>query len=118
VTTPEGFTKAKLRKILAQYDGMYTYWPVPSGYGRTTVDCLGCYRGRFFIVETKADGKKPTLRQTAELHSAELAMGKAFVMAGPGDPAFEQLVEWLNELATTVPNDPHLTPDAVNRRPL
>jgi hypothetical protein len=118
VTTPEGLTKRKLRKILAQYDGMYTYWPVPSGYGRTTVDCLGCYRGRFFMVETKGDGKKPTLRQTLELQTAEFAMGKTFVMVGPEDPTFDRLVEWLDNLTATVIYDPHITPDAVDRRPL
>lgn len=116
MTTPEGYTKKKLREILAQYDGMYSYWPVPSGYGRTTVDCLGCYRGMFFMVETKADGKKPTLRQTAELHDCERAMGKTFVMAGPSDPAFDDLIRWLDELSTRVPYDPHLTPDKVDRR--
>lgn len=116
MTTPEGHTKKKLRDILARYDGMYTYWPVPSGYGKTTVDCLGCYRGRFFIVETKAEGKKPTLRQTGELQNAERAMGKAFVMAGPQDPAFESLIRWLDELTMTVPYDPHISPDQVRRR--
>ena len=29
------------------------------------MDFLGCYRGRFFAIETKAPGKKPTLRQDA-----------------------------------------------------
>ena len=118
MTTPEGYTKKRLRKILAQYDGMYTYWPVPSGFGRTTVDVLGCYRGRFFMVEAKAEEKKPTLKQTIELNNAEAAMGKTFVMAGPQDPAFDDLVAWLDELTRTIPYDPHLTPDQVSRRPI
>lgn len=116
--TPESYTKKRLREILAQYDGMYSYWPVPSGFGRTTVDCLGCYRGRFFIVETKAEKKKPTLKQTIELQDAEAAMGKSFWMAGPKDPAFDDLIAWLNDLRKNVPNDPRVTPDAVNRRPI
>jgi hypothetical protein len=115
MTTPEGHTKRRLRQILAQYDGMYSYWPVPSGFGRTTVDVIGCYRGRFFIVETKAEGKKPTLKQTIELQRAEAAMGRSFVMAGPKDPAFEGLTAWLDELRNTVPNDPRISPDTVNR---
>jgi hypothetical protein len=114
--TPEGKVKAKLRSILDGYAGTYTYWPVPTGFGATTLDVLGCYRGRFFAVETKAKGKKPTLRQTGELQKIERAMGRAFVMSGPEDPAFDELVRWLDDLTRDIPDDPHLTPDPVNRR--
>lgn len=116
MTTPEGKTKARLRHVLAMYPGIYTYWPVPSGYGRKTVDVLGCWRGRFFAVETKAGDKKPTLLQHIEMNSVETAMGKAFWMAGPDDPAFETFTDWLNELSDTVDNDVHLSPDPVDRR--
>jgi hypothetical protein len=115
MTTPEGLVKTKVRELFAQYDGMYSYWPVPSGYGRTTVDIIGCFRGRFFSVETKADGKKPTLRQTQELSNIELAMGAAFVIAGVDDPALERLRSWLDNLRDSVPNAPHISPDTVNR---
>lgn len=118
MTTPEGKVKDKLRKLLAKFDGMYTYWPVPSGYGKTSLDVLGCYRGRFFIVETKAPGKKPTLRQTTEMQNAERAMGKCFAIAGVDSPVFDELKAWLDDLTRTVPNDPHLTPDTVNRSPI
>ena len=117
-TTPEGRVKSRLRELFAQYDGMYSYWPVPSGFGKTTLDVLGCYRGKFFSVETKAEGKKPTLRQTEEIKHIEYAMGKAFVMSGEASPVFDELREWLDLLTTTVPHDPHISPDQVNRRPL
>lgn len=117
--TPEGQVKAKLRRVLSDYtEGMYTYWPVPSGFGKTSLDVLGCYRGRFFSVETKADGKKPTLRQTGELQAIGAAMGKTFVMSGVGDPVFDMLVQWLDELTRTIPYDPDRPPDQVNRRVL
>jgi alkanesulfonate monooxygenase SsuD/methylene tetrahydromethanopterin reductase-like flavin-dependent oxidoreductase (luciferase family) len=116
MTTPEGRTKAKLRQLLAGYTGIYTYWPVPMGYGRTTLDVLGCYRGRFFSVETKADGKKPTLRQTTELNGIEKAMGRTFVIAGTTSPVLDELREWLDAITTEVPYAPHLSPDKVNRR--
>jgi hypothetical protein len=118
MTTPEGRVKAKVREILKAYPGMYTYWPVPSGYGRTTVDVLGCYRGRMFAVEVKAPGKKPTLRQTAELNDVRRAMGKSFVVAAVDDPALDGLVAWLDMLTKTVVNDPDLARDTVNRRAL
>jgi len=108
--------KDKLRKLLKGYPGLYTYWPVPSGFGRTTIDVLGCYRGRFFAVEVKADGKKPTLKQHLELVSIEQAMGKPFVIAGKDSPVFESLKTWLDTLEATIPNDPSLSPDPVARR--
>jgi hypothetical protein len=116
-TTSEGRVKAKLRKILSQYDGVYTYWPVPSGYGKTTLDVIGSYRGLFFAAETKREGAKPTLRQTAEIHAMEDSMARVFVIAGEQSPAFDELVEWLNKLRET-PNDPYQSPDRVRRRPI
>jgi hypothetical protein len=116
MTTPEARVKAKLRKLLGKYTGIYTYWPVPFGYGRTTLDVLGCYRGRFFSVETKAEGKKPTLRQMGELEHIAEAMGKSFVITGTDSPVFEDLRCWLDELTLTVPYAPHLPSDPVRRR--
>ena len=118
MTTPEGKTKRAVKAVLDGYDGMYTYMPVPFGYGKTTLDILGCYRGRFFSIETKAAGKKPTLRQTGELAAIGAAMGKTFVIAGPEDPRIKELEAWLDELTESVPNDPHIPPDQVRRRPI
>ena len=116
MATPEGRVKAKLKGILTQYAGIYTYWPVPSGYGSTTLDVLGCYRGRFFAVETKAEGKKPTLRQTGDLHSIERSMGATCVIIGMDSPVLDDLIAWLEMIRLTVPDDPHFTPDTVARR--
>lgn len=93
---------------------MYTYWPVPSGYGRATVDVIGCYRGQFFAIEVKAEGKKPTLRQTGELQSIGRAMGKTFVIAG--ESGLEELKEWLDIVTGVMRDDPYLPPDQTRRR--
>jgi len=119
MATPEGHVKAKLRRILSDYtEGMYTYWPVPSGFGKTSLDVIGCYRGLFFSVETKADGKKPTLRQTTELQTIGKAMGKTFVMSGTADPRFDDLIQWLDGVTRDVAYDPDIPPDEVRRRPI
>lgn len=118
MTTPESRAKAKVREILSRYPSMYSYWPVPSGFGRTTIDVIGCYRGRFYGIEVKADGKKPTLKQTIELQNIGSAMGKTFVIAGTSDPAIDDLIRWLDELTGTVRDDPYLPPDQVRRRPI
>jgi len=116
MSTPEGKVKDAVRKLLSQYSGMYLYMPVPSGYGRTSIDFLGCYRGQFFAIETKAEGKKPTLRQVAELENIGRAMGATFVIAGVEDPAIEGLHAWLDNLTETINDNPHIPRDTVNRR--
>lgn len=118
MTTPEAAVKQKLRKLFQNYTDLYTYWPVPTGYGSTTLDVLGCYRGRFFVVETKAEGKKPTLKQQIALTAAEAAMAKTFVIGGINSPSYDELTRWLDHLTRTVPYDPHFTPDSTNRRPI
>jgi hypothetical protein len=118
MTTPEGAVKAKVRELLALYVGIYEYWPVPSGYGRTTLDCLGCYRGRFFVIETKAPGKKPTLRQIGKIAKIERAMGRTFVIDDVDSPVLDELRAWLNELTVTIDDDFCIPPDPVARRPI
>ena len=95
---------------------MYLFMPVPSGYGRTTLDFLGCYRRRFFAIETKAPGKKPTLRQAAELKLIDRAMGKTFVIDDVSSPVLDELRAWLDNLTENVADDPNITPDPVRRR--
>lgn len=118
MSTPEGRVKDAIRKLLAKYDGMYFYMPVPSGYGRTTIDFLGCYRGRFFAIEAKAPGKKPTLKQSDALQAIAAAMGKTFVVDNVSSPVLEDLRAWLDQLTETVPNAPDIPPDPVSRRPI
>lgn len=114
--TPEGRVKAKVRKLLSSYPGLYQHWPVPGGYGRSTVDVLGCYRGRFFCVEAKAEGRKPTLRQEKMLEDMQLAMGRTFVVAGVDSSAFGELRAWLDKLTETIDDDPHIAPAQIRRR--
>ena len=114
--TPEGRVKAKVRKLLLEYKGIYVFMPVPGGFGQTTLDFLGCYRGRFFCIETKAEGKKPTLRQVTMLRDIGRAMGQTFVIAGVDSPVIEELREWLDQLTETIDDHTYLTPDPVRRR--
>jgi len=114
--TPEGRVKSSVRKLLARYQGMYSYWPVPGGFGRATVDVIGCYRGRFFAVEVKAPGKKPTLRQTQTLAEMQAAMGKTFIV--DGDDGIEELERWLDKLTEEIGDHSRVSLDTVRRRPI
>lgn len=82
VSTPESKVKAKVKRLLDKYKARYEFWPVPYGYGASTLDCLICYCGRFIAVETKAPGKKPTDRQKMIIEKIRLAGGMAFVIDG------------------------------------
>jgi len=117
MAAPEAVVKAKVRRLLNEYgDELYSYWPVPSGFGRTTIDCLGCYRGRFFSIEAKAPGRKPTLRQVDTLAQMERAMGKTFVIDSVSSPVLADLRTWLDQLKETIDDCSHITPDPVSRR--
>lgn len=64
--TDEGRVKAKVKRLFKKY-GVYYHMPVQNGMGDMTLDFVACLRGYFISVETKAEGKKPTARQTATM---------------------------------------------------
>lgn len=95
--TPEGIVKDKVRKLLATFDvagkdgygRLYSHWPVQNGMGNPTLDCIGCYYGVYFAVETKAPGKTPTPRQ--QLTIKQMLASGAAVFVIDGDEGVEQL---------------------------
>jgi len=94
--TPEGRIKKKISDYLRRIDGLWYNMPVPGGYGVSTLDYLGSYRGRFFAIEAKATGRKPTDRQWATIEDIEAAGGKCFVIDSPD---LSKLKEWIEELS-------------------
>ena len=83
--TPEGKVKAKVSALLKNYEGLWYYMPVPSGYGKSTLDYLGCYKGMFFAIETKAPTggtPEPTDRQKVVIAEMRKAGGVVFVTDG------------------------------------
>lgn len=95
-TTPEGKVKKTVSALLKSVPDLYFFMPVPSGYGESTLDYLGCYRGQFFAVETKAPGKKPTDRQQMMIERMRKAGGKVFVIDGD----ISELKAWITETTT------------------
>ena len=93
-TTPEGKVKRAVRGILERH-GVYYYMPVPTGYGSKTVDFIGCSKGRFFAIETKKEGGKPTLLQDVTLGRVQASGGEVFVIAGEKSPLLDDLDKWL-----------------------
>lgn len=98
--TPEGKIKAKVKKMLDEYKGvatvgldgdilsgykLYAHWPVQNGMGSPTLDCIGCYYGIYFAIETKAPGKVPTPRQLTTIEQIKAAGGITFVVSSDED---------------------------------
>jgi hypothetical protein len=108
--TPEGRVKAKVSGLLKATPNLYYFMPVQGGYGAATLDYLGSYLGRFFGIETKKPGAKPTERQLQTIASIERAGGKTFVIDGDTT----ELEQWIR--ATT--DDHSCQPQAPSdRRP-
>jgi penicillin-binding protein-related factor A (putative recombinase) len=95
--TPEGAIKKKVSALLKQYDNMYYFMPVVSGYGKRTIDYLGCYKGKFFGIETKKLGGKPTHLQNLTIQAIRNAGGKAFVINS--EDGILELHKWLEDEA-------------------
>ena len=78
-TTPEGKVKAKLKARLKTLpEPVYQFWPVQTGMGAATLDCLLCYKGCFHAIETKAPGKHLTPRQEMIANAIREAGGVVF----------------------------------------
>ena len=80
VMTPEAKVKKVVAKQLRSLKAYYFY-PVTGGYGKSGVpDIIGCYRGKFFGIECKAGGNKPTALQEKNLKDITTSEGMAFVV--------------------------------------
>jgi hypothetical protein len=98
--TPEGRTKKKINNLLDEYGShIYIYMPVPGGYGKQTIDYLGCIHGVFFGIEAKRpDGspsqRRPTARQEDTMNAIRMAGGVTFVIWD--DAGVAELKKWLD----------------------
>lgn len=75
----EHHVKAAVKRELKKM-GAYQFWPVQTGLGAKTLDCLACVRGFFVAIETKAPGKKPTPLQQSTINAITESWGKALVV--------------------------------------
>lgn len=99
-STPEGKVKEQVKRALKllQSKGypVYYHMPVQNGMGKPTLDFIGCIKGQFFAIETKAPGKKPTERQQSTIEDMRKAGAHVFVYDGSNP---EVLAGWLAMLS-------------------
>lgn len=85
-TTPEGRVKTSVKAYLRSRNVAslsatishpvgYYHMYVPHGYGEPALDFTGCYKGRFFAIETKARGGVPSAMQNRVMKLQQDALG-------------------------------------------
>ncbi len=85
--------KKSLREYLTKIRA-YQFWPVPMGFGATTVDCLFCYKGLFYAVECKRPGvSKATPAQAQVMREIGDAEGVCCVENNPALPAVRAMIK-------------------------
>jgi hypothetical protein len=107
-STPENAVKKQIVQLLARYDiqpaakaGTFTTaagWFYAAVQGPLSVrgvpDIVGHYRGRFWAIEAKAPGKKPTGFQALQLSAIKASGGAVFVI--DGEESLEFFQGWLD----------------------
>lgn len=88
--TPEGRVKAAIDKLLVLHKA-YRIKPVQNGMGSPALDYHGIHQGLGFVIEAKAAGKQPTLRQINTLRAAAAAGAACFFIDGD----LTELLNWL-----------------------
>ncbi len=81
---PEFYVKEIIKEQLKSL-GPECWWFMPEqgGRGRSGIpDFVGCYRGRFFAIEAKADGGKVSPFQHREMKGIAAARGAPWVVRG------------------------------------
>jgi Holliday junction resolvase len=95
--TPESRVKKQVVEILKR-EGVYYFYPVTGGFGRSGVpDIVCCLNGRFFGIECKAGTNKPTALQEAEMARIRLAGGKTLVVNETNLNDVKELVAWIKK---------------------
>lgn len=98
-STPEGKVKKEVRNLLddliARGEPLYYHQPVMNGMGKPTLDFVGCARGHYFSIETKAEGQGPTVRQQDTIAAIHKADGRVLVYDGSNP---KMLRVWLSTL--------------------
>lgn len=78
--TPESKVKSKVKKILKEM-GCYYSMTITGGYGNSGApDFFVCYGGRFYGIECKAQGNKPTTLQLSNLEAIRASGGVTLVI--------------------------------------
>lgn len=72
----------------------YYFMPGGTGFGTAGIpDFVGHYKGRFFAIETKVEGKNPTSLQQHQIKAINTTKGDAFIIRGVYD--LDEFTNWV-----------------------
>jgi hypothetical protein len=98
--TPEGRIKREVDRLLERMQSVNlaapdVWWfkPVQSGFGKRALDYVGCFKGRFFAIETKAPGEELTRFQ--KLTAFSMCMSGAAVWIISEIETIDRLEDWM-----------------------
>lgn len=108
--TPENAVKKQITQLLTSYDiqpaakaGTFTEsagWYYAAVQGPLSVrgipDFIGHYHGRFWAIEAKAPGKKPTGFQALQIAAIAASSGAVFVV--DGEESLKEFETWLRSV--------------------
>ncbi len=108
--TPEGAVKTIVKEYLrsrnvaslsASMSNPVGYYRmhVPNGYGTPALDFEGCYKGRFFAIETKARGNTPSAMQNLVMRAHQDALGFS-IWGDDGEAICRRLGEFFDHVDT------------------
>ncbi len=92
--TAEGDVKNSVKIVLNKHKAWH-YWPVVTGYGQRTLDCIGCHKGRAFAIETKRADLVMTPKQTEHMEKMTASGMRVFLINSKTGTT--ELEEWLRE---------------------
>jgi Holliday junction resolvase len=94
MATPESKVKKKVKEILESYEQSYFFMPAMNGYGASGVpDFVACIKGKFYGIECKADGNRPTKLQLKNLQGIVDAGGESFVVDNESLGVFKMMMD-------------------------
>jgi ribosomal protein S19 len=106
VPRKESFVKKAVKNVLRQW-GCYQFWPVQTGLGAATLDCIACVPirvtqdmvgktlGAFVAIEAKREGvTSVTIRQGATIEEMRAAGAVALLINSTHDLEIEDQLLW------------------------
>lgn len=96
--TPEGKVKERVKKFLREHNA-YWFCPVQNGMGAPALDFMQVQVPGVpaFVIETKAPGKKLTVRQERTVAQIRAAGGTVFIIDGDT----QEMEQWLSIIIST-----------------
>lgn len=95
----EGDVKKVIKQLLNSLDNCYWFMPPANGFGRSGIpDFVGHVNGKFFAIETKFGGNKPTPNQEREIAKINESGAVAHVVSEKNlDEFITQFIKWAKQ---------------------